>query len=703
MKKVMDLHSIRTRLLAGILGGILLVFTALFFIVNSQTDRGLKELADSSLKAIGDTVGNITQIVFTEKEQELMSIYRVSRTMRAFLTDSNSGIEYPNDLETLTDNLSVISRDEDSSIDEIYLYNNNSLSPVIAMGYNGRVNLDNGFVLRDYEKAWMLASKKGTLLRVVENPVGGFTAYYGLGILDMQTPGKPVIGYLVTGLPMSDLNTYYERVVFGRTGEARVLLFSNRDSMVYMKGLKTGNGQEEQAYFETIPKAINEYVHSFDSLDMSMKNGQVTGTSQDKRLSDGFFYKGLFQGEESLSYTMGVVIGSRILFITAVGSNSELMYLADELSYVLASTIVLSLIGFTFLVLFLVSSIVANLNLAVKFAQLIAEGDLTADIKIKESRDETGILMKALMDMRNHFLEVILMVKESVDNVYSGSQQISSASQNLSSVATEQAATAEEISASTEHMTQSMRENALGAANTEKLAEETKIKTQAGGQEVVSAIDAIRVISQKIGIIEDIASQTNLLALNAAIEAARAGEQGKGFAVVASEVRKLAEQSRLAASEITQLSGNTMVISERANKSFSEILPAIEQTSKLVEEIAFSSREQQTKAEQIGVAIGQMESAVQTTASSSEELSSMAQELLKQAKALGEAVSFFKVDSDSNTLGNSSKRGTASHYSKGDSFLKKEETIRPVMVKEEYKPPKSSSLSLSDLDDFTDF
>jgi methyl-accepting chemotaxis protein len=248
--------------------------------------------------------------------------------------------------------------------------------------------------------------------------------------------------------------------------------------------------------------------------------------------------------------------------------------------------------------------------------------------------------------MKNHFLEVILTVKESVNNVYSGSQQISASSQNLASIATEQAATAEEISASTEHMTQSMRENAEGAADTEKLAEAAKLKTEDGGREVVSAIEAIRVISQKIGVIEEIAAQTNLLALNAAIEAARAGEQGKGFAVVASEVRKLAEQSRLAASEITELSGNTMTISERANQSFSEILPAIEQTSKLVEEIASSSREQQTKAEQIGVAIGQMESAVQTTASSSEELSSMAQELLKQAKVLEEAVSFFKVEHD---------------------------------------------------------
>ncbi|MDJ1493145.1 methyl-accepting chemotaxis protein [Cytophagaceae bacterium DM2B3-1] len=294
----------------------------------------------------------------------------------------------------------------------------------------------------------------------------------------------------------------------------------------------------------------------------------------------------------------------------------------------------------------------------------VANGDLTITID-NTSQDEVGELLNHLKSMITKLKEVISSVTNAADNIAAASQQMSASSQQMSEGASEQAASSEEVSSSMEQMAANIQQNTDNAQQTEKIALKASEDIRDGSQTVNQTVQSMKQIADKISIIGEIARQTNLLALNAAVEAARAGEYGKGFAVVAAEVRKLAERSQLAATEIDALSKSSVEIADQSGRVLERIVPDIQKTSRLVQEISASSLEQNAGAEQVNTAIQQLSQIIQSNAANAEEIASSAEELFAQADQLRDTVAFFRIEHilDRNTGSQSRQKSKTSSYS----------------------------------------
>ncbi|MDE1545598.1 methyl-accepting chemotaxis protein [Dechloromonas agitata] len=266
--------------------------------------------------------------------------------------------------------------------------------------------------------------------------------------------------------------------------------------------------------------------------------------------------------------------------------------------------------------------------------QRVADGDLTVNAgQVKE-----GSLLHALDGMTAALRRIVSEINRDANILVDNAQHIATASDEVAKAAEHQsdatsamAAAIEELTVSSNHISDSARETSADSREAMQLstqgAERVSQATQAIQQvstTVSSVADRIRTlesraeqISSIANVIKDIAGQTNLLALNAAIEAARAGEQGRGFAVVADEVRKLAERTSSATTEIEQMIVAIQADTGGAVEAMNAALPEVEQGVQLAESATDSLRAIEEGAHRTLERVGEVADATQEQSAAS--------------------------------------------------------------------------------------
>lgn len=390
-------------------------------------------------------------------------------------------------------------------------------------------------------------------------------------------------------------------------------------------------------------------------------------------------------GEKSLGHT--ILESNGISKITAfdhldngwiIASSiplKEITKTVDALIYTMIVIAVGSVIVSIFVAVFVGRNISKPIIKVTQTIRQIKEGDFTAEVHVN-SKDETRELADGLNDM-------VQSVRTLIENSKKVSVQMSEAATNLASMAEETSATSDEVARTVHEIadgatnqaqeadngnrkaaeldkmfglliddSKDMAENAehalsiskQGSHALDKLKEKSEV-SKTSNADVASAIEALdekaNSISSIIGTITSIAEQTNLLALNASIEAARAGEAGRGFAVVADEIRKLAENSSSAATQIhriimdiqnesratVNIVKNLETITEEQNTSVDEVSGSIDRVFESIENITHRIDKVASQVTQLNDLKSEIVSAIEGISSVSEQTAAATEEV----------------------------------------------------------------------------
>lgn len=649
MKKLLNLHSIRLKLLGIPLASVLIAILVIAFSVTNITERSLL----NQMKSDGLLIANqaVSQLEMSSSALEII----------------NSSTEA--DIRTLGGYLNA----------NIQSATNNEYLTAIAKQFEvDEINLADASGTIEYSN---LPTSIGTVFgkeHKAQQVLGGGAAFYVEDIRKSKETGD-----------------YYKYGYVKRSdgGVIQIGILANKiqtftDSVGYQYLINNLSKNEEIVYALFIDPNLKATAHSDpERIGISLDDeGSKTAIQQGKTYTSTYYY----EKEKTKVYDIILPIKMDGKVLGAIDIGLSMKNTERTINQIILLTTVVSAAAYVLisLILFFVTNrVIKPIQQLAKASKQVADGELYHEITAK-GKDEVGALAFSFRDMVIHLRDVVSGIQGKADQTDDMSAQLATASTQLSSASSEVATAIQHVAEGTasqadeltqivelmselaehldgiqdkmamvkHHVDGAEDKAGVGKENIELVSSSSGSLTTAV-QEVHVKLTALEDSVSQIGMITQtingISNQTNLLALNAAIEASRAGEAGAGFAVVAGEVRKLAEQSKIATEqiqaliesiavetkevlqtshEVEDLMGNQVQSVELTTDSFRDILEAVSAIAPLIEETSLNIQNTLQTKDIVVDKVSAVSAFAQEMSASSEEISASSEEMLASAQ-----------------------------------------------------------------------
>ncbi|AGX42201.1 methyl-accepting chemotaxis protein [Clostridium saccharobutylicum] len=459
------------------------------------------------------------------------------------------------------------------------------------------------------------------------------------------------LGVMAIDIDLTSLSDQLSSIKYGQTGE---FIITDKSGVVISDSDKSKIAGTEPTEYNCWNNVVNN------------NNGEFKFDYNNNK------YEGYFQTSELTGWKLILKMPSKEL------RSSENTSMVSTILTIICLIIIASIIT-----LLIARRISKGINVVKEGMERTSRGQFDKNINVDSFIYEFNILENSFNKMQENVAGLIKNVDSSVDNVNNNaissahmSQEIASSMSQVSETITqissgtmESANNLENISENVQALSCAMDDIKKVTENVNEMAAKTNNLGQSGISVVETVIDkshetkesteavksVVNEVSEsivKIGVmnqtISTITEQTNLLALNAAIEAARAGEAGKGFAVVADEIRKLAEETSVAAKNIDKIikeikskselavdkvfaTSETVNNQEEAVKEaqgiFTEIVSSIDNLSEKVNRIAQGVISVDNMKDNVVQKVENLSAILEETAAGAEQVTASAQEV----------------------------------------------------------------------------